>query len=139
MFAGESFLSVLGLSNASLLLSGGVILFLIAIRMIFPPPAVAEADIVEPYIVPLAIPMIAGPSALATVLLLSNQHPDKLLTWIGALVAAICISASVLVAADKVQDRLGDRFVVAMEKLMGLILVAIAVEMLVRGIKEFLI
>jgi small neutral amino acid transporter SnatA (MarC family) len=71
--------------------------------------------------------------------LLSNQHPDKLLTWIGALVAAICISASVLVAADKVQDRLGDRFVVAMEKLMGLILVAIAVEMLVRGIKEFLI
>lgn len=138
MFAGESFLKILGLSNGSLQLAGGVILFLIAIRMIFPPPAVTETDIVEPFVVPLAIPMIAGPSALATVLLLASQQPDQLYSWIGALSTAIATSATILVAADKVQDRLGDRFLVAMEKLMGLILVAISVEMLVRGIKELL-
>jgi MarC family membrane protein len=138
MYAGESFLNVLGLSNGSLQLAGGVILFLIAIRMIFPPPTVAEADIVEPFIVPLAIPMIAGPSALATVLLLVSQQPEQLYTWIGALTIAIVASAFILVAADKVQDKLGDRFLVAMEKLMGLILVAISVEMLVRGIKELI-
>lgn len=136
MFAGETFLQYLGLTSTSLQIAGGVILFLIAIRMIFPPPESTEAEVIEPFIVPLAIPMIAGPSAMATVLLLTSQQPDKLYEWVGALFAAIVTSALVLSVAGKLQDRLGTRFTIAMEKLMGLILVAIAVEMLLRGYKS---
>ena len=84
MLVGEGFLRVMNLSELALQIGGGVILFLIALRMVFPPPAVAETEmLVEPLIVPLAVPSIAGPSALATVLLLVSQQPDKRMEWIG--------------------------------------------------------
>lgn len=139
MFIGEGFLRVMGLSGLSLQIAGAVVLFLIALRMIFPPPApapVAEAaNRPEPLIVPLAIPGIAGPSALATVMLLVSQAPQRRLEWIGALSVAIGVGAVVLLLADRIQHLLGERFVTAMERLMGLILVAVAVEMFVRALK----
>lgn len=139
MFIGESFLKVMNLSELSLQIGGGVILFLIALRMIFPPPKL-EADEApgEPLIVPLAIPAIAGPSALATVLLLVSQAPEKRLEWIAALCVTMSVSAVVLVLAERIQRVAGDRFVVALERLMGLVLVAVAIEMLLRGIKIFI-
>jgi len=86
MFVGEGFLRVMNLSELSLQIGGGVILFLIALRMVFPSHGVEVDDILtEPLIVPLAIPALAGPSALATVLLLVSQQPDKRMEWIGAL------------------------------------------------------
>lgn len=133
LVGGESALAALGLSSASVQLAGGVILFLIAVRMIFPPAQAPEAEIPEPFIVPLAVPAIAGPSALATVMLLGSQQPGRLLEWVGALTAAISISAVVLLGAARLQHALGDRLVIAIERLMGLILVAVAIEMLVRG------
>lgn len=137
MFIGDKFLQALGLSPTSLQIAGGVILFLISIRMIFPPAHMPTHEIskLEPLIVPLAIPLIAGPSALATVMLLVSQEPARLWTWILALFLAVTISAGVLALADRFKERLGERFVYAMEKLMGLILVALSVEMLVRGIR----
>lgn len=140
MFAGQTLLSAMGLSLPSLQIGGAVVLFLIAIRMIFPPPDDGDDGIEghEPLIVPLAIPAVAGPSSLATVMLLVNQQPDKFLSWVGALSLAIVASAIILVSADRLQKRLGFRFVVAMEKLMGLILVALSVEMLVRGVKAII-
>jgi MarC family membrane protein len=139
MFVGESFLRVMNLSQLSLQIGGGVILFLIALRMIFPPPAGAEAPDTrgEPLIVPLAIPAIAGPSALATVLLLVSQAPDRRMEWIGALCVTMAVSAFVLVLAERIQRVAGDRFVVALERLMGLVLVAVSIEMMLRGITTF--
>jgi MarC family membrane protein len=138
MFIGESFLRVMNLSDLSLQIGGGVILFLIALRMVFPPPAATEGEIMtEPLIVPLAVPAIAGPSALATVLLLVSQQPDKRLEWIGALCVTMLISAVVLVSAERIQRWIGTRLVVAVERLMGLVLVSVAIEMMLRGIKTF--
>jgi len=138
MFVGDSFLRVMNLSELSLQIGGGVILFLIALRMIFPPPPGDASDPPgEPLIVPLAIPAIAGPSALATVLLLVSQAPDRRFEWIGALGITMMVCAIVLVLAERIQRLVGERFVVALERLMGLVLVAVAIEMLLRGIRTF--
>jgi len=138
MFVGEGFLRVMNLSELSLQIGGGVILFLIALRMVFPPPAAEEAEILtEPLIVPLAIPAIAGPSALATVLLLVSQQPERRLEWIAALCVTMVISAVVLVSAERIQRIVGPRLVTAVERLMGLVLVSVAIEMMLRGAKTF--
>jgi MarC family membrane protein len=140
MFVGDSFLRVMNLSELSLQIGGGVILFLIALRMIFPQQGVSTAApemMGEPLIVPLAIPAIAGPSALATVLLLVSQAPTRRLEWIAALSVTMAVSAIVLVLAERLQRLVGERFVVALERLMGLVLVALSIEMMLRGIKTF--
>jgi MarC family membrane protein len=138
MFVGDAFLRVMNLSQLSLQIAGGVVLFLIALRMIFPPPrAPQDAPQGEPLIVPLAIPALAGPSALATVMLLVSQAPERRLEWVAALCVTMVVCAVVLLLAERMQRVLGDRVVVAFERLMGLILVAIAVEMLLRGLREF--
>jgi len=138
MFVGESFLRVMNLSELSLQIGGGVSLFLIALRMVFPPPASHVEELVaEPLIVPLAVPAIAGPSALATVLLLVSQQPERRMEWIGALCVTMLVSAVVLVSAERVQRVIGTRLVVAMERLMGLVLVSVAIEMMLRGFKVF--
>ena len=137
MFVGERFLQLMGLHDTSLQMAGGVVLFLIALRMIFPPPTGQEPVLAgEPLIVPLAIPSIAGPSALATVILLVNQAPERRLEWIGALAMTIVAGAIVLLLAERIQRLLGDRFVIAVERLMGLILVAVAVEMMLRSLNR---
>ncbi len=139
MFVGDGFLRVMNLSGLSLQIAGGVILFLIALRMVFPPPDAQTAVIVgEPLIVPLAVPALAGPSALATVMLLVSEAPERRLEWIAALSVTMLVCAVVLVLAERIQKVLGERFVVAVERLMGLILVAVAVEMLLRGLKQFI-
>lgn len=138
MFVGEGFLRVMNLSELALQIGGGVILFLIALRMVFPPPESSDAEqISEPLIVPLAVPAVAGPSALATVLLLVSQQPEKRMEWIGALCVTMVISAVVLVSAERIQRVIGHRPVLAVERLMGLVLVSVAIEMLLRGIKTF--
>ena len=138
MFVGEGFLRVMNLSELSLQIGGGVILFLIALRMVFPSQGVEIDDVVtEPLIVPLAIPAIAGPSALATVLLLVSQQPDKRMEWIAALCVTMLISAVVLVSAERILRVIGNRLVVAVERLMGLVLVSVAIEMMLRGAKTF--
>ena len=138
MFVGEGFLRVMNLSDLSLQIGGGVILFLIALRMVCPPATVLEAEIFEePLIVPLAVPAIAGPSALATVLLLVSQQPERRMEWIAALCVTMLISAVVLVSAERIQRLIGSRLVVAVERLMGLVLVSVAIEMMLRGAKTF--
>jgi small neutral amino acid transporter SnatA (MarC family) len=138
MFVGDAFLRLMNLSELSLQIGGGVILFLIALRMIFPPPGSDAIDPAgEPLIVPLAVPAIAGPSALATVLLLVSQAPARRLEWIGALCITMAVSAIILVLAERIQRVAGERIVIALERLMGLVLVAMAIEMILRGIKTF--
>ena len=88
---------------------------------------------------PLAIPLIAGPSALATVMLMVSREPAKLGVWVAAMTAAMLVSATLLILGEKIEKLLGKRAMEAIERLMGLILTAIAVEMLLGGIKQFLL
>ncbi|MEP6505536.1 MAG: MarC family protein, partial [Betaproteobacteria bacterium] len=93
----------------------------------------------EPFIFPLAVPLLAGPSAMATVLLLASRQPEHLVQWIGALTAALAVSGVVLLAADRIRRALGTSMVAAIEKLMGLVLTAVAVEMILAGLKRYFI
>jgi len=139
VFFGSAILGMLGLSDPSLTIAGGVILFLIALRMIFRRPEGIFGDTVsgEPFIVPLAIPSIAGPAAIATVMLLASRAPQRLLEWCIAVSVAMLATAVLLVSADRLAKLAGDQGLLAFERLMGLILTAIAVEMLLRGIETF--
>lgn len=141
MFFGRHFLAALQLSDVALRIGGGVILFLIALRMVFPQPGGVLGDIEsahEPFIVPLAIPALAGPSALATVLLFSSTSTTEVLIHVAALSAVAIVWLLVLVSAERMQAALGPRVMTAFERLMGLILTAMAVEMLLAGIKAYL-
>ena len=140
MFGGHKCLEVMRLSQSSLSIAGGVILFMIAIRMVFPGEggALGTQAAGEPFIVPLAIPFIAGPSALATVMLLATREPSKLGMWALAITVTMTFVTIVLMAGEKLQRWLGDRVMQAIERLMGLILTAMAVEMLLGGIREFI-
>jgi small neutral amino acid transporter SnatA (MarC family) len=130
---------VLQLSETSLGIAGGVLLFLIALRMIFPQPdgVFGEWSGGEPFIVPLAIPLIAGPSAMAMVMLLVSREPERFYTWMGAMSAAMAVTTLVLLAAGPLMRRLGERGTTALERLMGLLLCAVAIEMLLAGVRRF--
>ena len=93
--------------------------------------------VLEPFIVPLAIPAIAGPSALATVMLMASRDPGKIGSWFVALTVAMVATTIVLALADRLQRWLGERAVLAFERLMGLVLTALAVEMLLSGVRSF--
>jgi MarC family membrane protein len=139
VFVGGPFMRVLGLSEQSLQIGGAVVLMLVAIRMVFPTGegVYGRTPGGEPFIVPLAVPALAGPSALATVLLLVSRDPGRTVQWIGAIALALTLSAVILEFAEKMQARLGERVTVAFERLMGLILAAIAVELMLRGVRAF--
>lgn len=139
MTFGRSFLELMHLSETSVSIAGGVILFMIAIRMVFAHPegAMGGPQRGEPLVVPLAVPLIAGPSALATVMLMASREPEKIGMWWAALTAAMLATTVVLLAGERLQRWLGERAMQAVERLLGLILTAIAVEMLLGGIRAF--
>lgn len=140
LFVGERFLNLMHLTQWALQIGGGVVLFIIAIRMIFPSAdgiMGAGSTDTEPFIVPLSIPGMAGPSAMAMVILFSAQAQQGVWTVLGALSVVMAATGLILYFADAVQQKLGDRFTVAMERLMGMILVALAVQMLLTGIHDY--
>jgi MarC family membrane protein len=140
MLTGQHVLELMRLSERSLEVAGGVILLIIAIRMIFgagDQVYAADAQGREPMIFPLAVPLLAGPSAMATVLLLASRDPGRIWVWLGALTAAMAVSTGVLLTADRLRRLLGDSMVAAIEKLMGLVLTAVAVEMILAGLKRY--
>ena len=140
MLGGRTFLKWMQLSEVSLAIAGGIILFLIALRMVFHHPEGVFGDPpgAEPFIVPLAIPAIAGPSALATVMLMVSRDPSHRLAWIVALTIAMAIATLVLLGAYRLQRVLGERGMIAVERLMGLVLTAIAVQMLLDGVQAYI-
>ncbi|MFA5913828.1 MAG: MarC family protein [Burkholderiales bacterium] len=140
MFGGHQFMQLLRLSDNALAIAGGLILFLIALRMVFPHAEgiFGESGETSTFIVPLAIPAIAGPSALATVLLLVSREPQRVLDWVSALSLAMLFSTLVMISAQRVSAWIGRRGIIAMERLMGLVLTAIAVQMLLAGMERFI-
>ena len=135
-------LAFLGLSQASISVAGGIILFLIALKMIFPVPRSMRDDYDddhdEPFLVPLAVPMVAGPSAMAILLLLATAEPGRLGLWTLAVLIAWAATAVILLAAPQLKRLLGQRGLIATERLMGMLLVAIAVQMFLEGVTQFI-
>ena len=135
LFAGQPLLAVLNISGPALTIAGGVILFLIAIRMVFPIRGTSSQVELEgePFIVPLAIPYVAGPSVLAVELLFMSNEPDRWPIWLLAVTAAWVATAVVIIFGSQVAERLGPRGLIAIERLMGMILVAISIQMFLTG------
>ncbi len=141
LYAGKTVLGFLGLSEHSIRIAGGIILFLIALKMVFPVTRSAHAaeEIQgEPLLVPLAIPMVAGPSAMAVIMLLSTNEPGRMTDWLLALLAAWFFSSLILVSATSLKRFLGQRGLVAIERLMGMLLIALSVQMLLEGISAYM-
>jgi multiple antibiotic resistance protein len=140
LFFGQHILEGMHISQPALQIAGGIILFLIAIKMIFPQEdhPTRTRVLTEPFIVPLAIPLIAGPSTMTMVMLLATQSPTEMGSWFIALTLACAITAVILVFADVLRKVLGDRGLIAIERLMGMILTTMAVQMALSGFEQFL-
>jgi len=139
LFSGQAVLNFLNVRQESVSIAGGIILFLIGLKMIFPQPGgvTGLTSGEEPFIVPLAIPMIAGPSVLAALILLANQDNSRMLDWSMALGAAWLASAAILMLSSTLQRLLGERGLTAIERLMGMILIMISIQMLLDGIGKY--
>jgi MarC family membrane protein len=140
LWGGKYALEVMHLRQDSVAIAGGIVLFLIGIRMIFPPPEglMGELPDGEPFIVPLAIPLVAGPSGMAAVLLMGSNEPDRLGEWSLALLIAWGATAAILFSATYLYKWLGMRVLTAVERLMGMLLVAISVQMFLDGLVGYL-
>jgi len=140
LLGGGYLLAFMHLRQESISIAGGIILFIIGLRMIFPSPQglMGELPEGEPFIVPMAIPLVAGPSGMAAVMLLASSEPGRLGDWSLALLLAWLATSALLFAAFRLYRMLGIRALLAIERLMGMLLVAISVQMLLDGVAVYL-
>ena len=138
MFIGRYLLQLLQIEQSSLGIAGGIILFIIAIRMIFPgtKPMFTHNEEAEPLVVPLAIPMLAGPSAIAAVILLMAKEPNRWIEWVFVVFVASLISGIILISSEALGSKLGNRALMAIERLMGIFLIMVSVDFILDGIKQ---
>lgn len=139
LIAGAPLLRVFHISEPSLSISGGLILFIIALRMVFPTGDSLPLELPdkEPFIVPLAVPLLAGPSAAATIILMATREPERRWEWLVALMSAWLGAAIILYFGAALSRLLGQRGLLALERLMGMLLTALAVQMTLDGIAAF--
>jgi len=140
LFLGKRALALLSLQQETISVAGGIVLFLIALRMVFPQDGglLGESLEGEPFIVPLAIPLVAGPSALAVLLLLEQSAPNVTGRLLLAVTIAWALSALILLSSTLLYRVLKQRGLIAMERLMGMLLVMLAVQMFMNGVADFL-
>lgn len=139
LFGGNPLLSFFGVESHTLRISGGVILFIIALGMVFPTRSAMPSTLeTEPFIVPIAMPLIAGPSAIAALLVMARSDPQQLGSWLGALTFAMGVSGVILWASPWIFQRLGPRGALAVERLMGMLLIILSVQMMLDGIEQYL-
>ncbi len=140
LFTGQHILRLLQISGPALTAAGGTVLLLIAIRMVFPQAGGLGEEVTpgEPFVVPLAIPYVAGPSAMAAVLLIINREPGRWPEWLAALSLAWLVSGLIICMSGPLVRLLGKKVLIAMERLMGMLLVAVSIQMLMTGIAQFL-
>jgi MarC family membrane protein len=140
LFAGKYIMQALQVSMPALSIAGGIILFLISLKMIFPPDfdESSHKPTAEPFIVPFAIPLIAGPATMATVMLFASHAPGKMTTLVVALVIAWCVGTLILLLGTRLSKILGDAGLTAVERLMGMVLTMLAVQMLLTGVSGFI-
>ncbi len=142
LFLGDRFLSIFGLETQAISISGGIIFFVIALKMIFPDPKgqslFGGEDEEEPLIVPIAIPMVSGPGAIATVMVIAKSHPQQLGELTISVLFAWAVVTIVLLFSPIFYKILQKRGLKAMERLMGMLLLMMAVEMFIKGIRELI-
>ncbi len=140
LYLGKYILQFLRLDEETIGISGGIVLFLIAIRMIFPANAAASNDVLdgEPFVVPLAVPLFAGPSVLAVLLLMQRSAAADMRLLLLAVTIAWALSGVILLSSTFFHRLLRERGLVAVERLMGMVLVMVAVQMFMSGLKTFL-
>lgn len=141
LMGGQWILHLLQLRQESISIAGGIVLFLIGIRMVFPPAEggiFGQAGEGEPFIVPLAIPGVAGPSAMAALLLLTNTQPGRNADWAIALLCAWLATAIILLSSTYLFRWLGESVLTALERVMGMLLIALSVQMFLGGIAAYL-
>ena len=138
-FAGQYILAGFHITQAALTIAGGIILFLIALKMVFPPTADKNLDVQigEPFIVPLAIPLLAGPSAIAMVMLFASQEPEQYSFWVSAIVISSTVSMLILLGSTLLKRMLGTQGLIALERLMGMLLVTLSVQMFLDGLQDY--
>lgn len=138
LFAGHAIIKGLQVTEPALGIAGGIILFLIAIKLIFPPPKINnDTPISEPFLVPLATPLFAGPATMATTMLLATQNPGETSSMLASLFFAWLLSAILIISSSTLSRMLGSRGLTALERLMGMILTTLAVQMFFTGIQSF--
>jgi multiple antibiotic resistance protein len=139
LFLGQYLMQLLNLSQTALTTAGGIILMMIAIKMIFPRGSSSEQEESEsePFIVPLAIPAVAGPSAMATSLLMMSSDPSRWADWLLAVFIAWFATALIIYFSSYFARFLGEKGLIAIERLMGMLLITVAVQMLLNGIADF--
>ena len=139
LFLGKWFLHAFGIHEYSLSIAGGIILFIISVKLVFggeeEPKNDPKED--EPFVVPLAIPLVAGPAALSMVMITAAQQSNKLIT-LGAVIGASLINSVILMASFPLSKLLGKRGLIAIERLTGMILILMSVDMVMGGISSFM-
>jgi len=140
LFAGEYLLQWLNLRQEAVRIAGGIVLFLISLRMIFPSEKgiMGEMPEGEPFFVPLAVPLLAGPSTLAMLILLARSEPERIFEWLAAALGAWVVTSLIMLSSSKLSRLFGKRGLIAVERLMGMVLVAISVQMLMDGMSTYL-
>lgn len=140
LFVGQYLLQLLNLRQEAVSISGGIVLFLISIRMIFPSEKGVMGDLPdgEPFFVPLAVPLLAGPSTLAMLILLARSQPERIFEWLIAVLGAWSVTSIIMLSSTKLNKLIGKRGLMAVERLMGMVLVAISVQMLMDGISSYM-
>ncbi|WP_354623719.1 MarC family protein [Psychromonas sp. MME2] len=142
LFFGEQFLSLFHLETQAITIAGGIIFFVISLKMIFPSPhggdmfATKVGD--EPLVVPIALPMIAGPAALATLLVLAKTNADHSGALFISLFLAWIASAVIMLSSTKLYKILKVKGLTALERLMGMLLLIMSVQMFINGIRDLL-
>ncbi len=138
-FIGNGLMDFLKVSQDTIQIGGGIILFLICLKMIFPvghDPNESLPHATEPFIVPLAVPLVAGPSVLAAVMIYAHQETNWVM--IGAILIAWAASLIILLSSSFLKAILGWRGILALERLMGLVLTLIAIQMFLNGVSAFI-
>jgi multiple antibiotic resistance protein len=140
LFVGGRLLELLHITQPALAIGGGAILALIALRMVFPSPHTPLAEEIdgEPFIVPMAIPYVVGPSMLATEAVFMRQMPERWGMLLGATLVCWAVTSLVLLASGFLQRKLGDKVILALERLMGMILIVMSAQMVLDGVQSFL-
>ena len=142
LFFGERFLSIFGLEPQAITIAGGIIFFVIGLKMIFPPPGgqnlFSTSSEEDPLVVPIAIPMISGPASIATLMLLAKSHPTEIGSIFVSMLIAWLVTAVILLSSPRLYKLLKRRGLTAMERLMGMLLLMMAVEMFIKGVRALI-
>ena len=143
LFAGTKVLYWFGIEPYSMSIAGGIILFIISVKLVFNSSLEEEQKNnpkeEEPFVVPLAIPLIAGPASLSMILILSAGPLSKAFLILLAILIASAFNAAVLLLSFPISNLLGKRGLIAVERLTGMLLILMSVNMVMSGIKDFLI